>query len=85
MVTLPVFHLDRDPNFEPGDVSGGKPIDASVYCIDCGNRAYSYLSRGWLDGLASLRYTAIDAFPAARNDIDESPILRILSADICQP
>ena len=84
-VTLPVFHLDRDPNIDGGEASGGNPIDASVYRIDCGNRTYSYVSRGWLDGLGSLRYTTVDTLPAVRNGIDGSPILRTLYPDICQP
>ena len=85
LVTLPVFHLDRDPNLDGGEASGGNPIDASVYRIDCSNRTYSYVSRGWLDGLASLRYTTVDTLPAVRNGIEGSPILRTLYPDVCPP
>lgn|GEM_PF-2739872 len=85
LVTLPVFHLDRDPNLDGGEASDGNPIDASVYRIDCGSRSYSYVSRGWLDGLASLRYTTVDTLPAVLKGIDDSPILRVLYPDVCQP
>lgn len=84
-VTLPVFHLDRDPNIDDGDASGGNAIDASVYRIDCDAGSYTYVSRGWLNDLTSLRYTAVDTLPATSNDISGSRILRSLYPDICQP
>ena len=85
MVTLPVFHLDRDPNIDGGDASGGNAIDASVYKIDCGAGSYAYVSRGWLNDLTSLRYTAVDTLPATWNGISGSRTLRTLYPDICQP
>lgn len=84
-VTLPVFHLDRDPNIAGGVVADGNPVDASVYTINCATRSYAYVSRGWLNPLPNPRYTAVDTLPASWRAISESRTLRTLYPEICKP
>ena len=84
-LTLPVFHLDRDPNIDGGVVADGNPVDASVYTINCATRSYAYVSRGWLNPLPNPRYTAVDTLPASWRAISESRTLRTLYPEICKP
>lgn len=85
LVTLPVFHLERDPNLYGGDVPFGQAVDASVYTIDCGTGRYAYVSRGWLNHLADPRYTVVDTLPGKWNHISESRTLQSLYPELCPP